>query len=65
MGLIVLEGQNWTARELLFIIGAIMLFVLLAIVLLKVYVIPAYGIGITIKKFGVIFSKIKNANIFK
>ena len=50
MGLIILEGQNWTAKELLFIIGVIMLFVLLIVVVLNVYAIPVYGIGITIKK---------------
>ncbi len=65
MGLIILEGQNCTARELLLVISAVMLFVLSVIIVLKVYVLPVYGIGLTIKKAGILFVKLKNAGSLK
>jgi hypothetical protein len=65
LGLFNLEAEDWTVAELAAILGMIMLFVLLVIILLKIYAIPILGTGSALKKAIVVLSKLKNANIFK
>lgn len=65
MGLIIIENEEGPTRELIMVIVASMIFVLLAILILKIYVLPAWGIGLSVKKLGMILLKLKNSNIFK
>ena len=65
LGLIILESENWTFREFLIIMITSMIFVLLVIVILKLYAIPAWGVSLSIKKSGMILSKLRDSNIFR
>jgi hypothetical protein len=40
LGLFTLEGENWNFRDVALILGMIMVFILLVIILLKVYAFP-------------------------
>lgn len=57
-GLIKWESEEWTVKEVALIMGMIMIFIIVVIVLLKVYVIPAWGGSVALNQIGIGIRKI-------
>lgn len=52
------ESEAWTIKEVILILGMVMIFIITIIILLNVYAIPTLGTPILINKIGVGLRKI-------
>lgn len=57
-GLIKWESEEWTIKEVALIMGMVMIFIIVVIVLLGVYVIPAWGGSVALHQIGIGMTKI-------
>ncbi len=60
-GLFKWESEGWTVQETALILGMVMVFILALIILLKIYVLPAWGGSVAIKQAGLGIAKIFKA----
>jgi hypothetical protein len=61
LGLFTWESENWTVKEVAFILAMIMAFILLLVILLKVYAIPTLTAPPILGKIGFAIRKILGA----
>lgn len=57
-GLIKWESVEWTVKEVALIMGLIMIFIIVVIILLKVYVLPAWGGSVALNQIGIGLTKL-------
>jgi hypothetical protein len=53
LGLFKWESEEWTVKEVALIMGMIMAFILIIIILLKVYAIPTLGAPVVLNQLGI------------
>jgi hypothetical protein len=60
-GLFKWETEEWTVKETALILGMVMLFIVVLIILLKIYVIPTWAGSVAIKQVGIGIAKISKS----
>lgn len=58
LGLFKWESEEWTVKEVAIILAMVMAFILIMVLLLKLYAVPALGTPMAVSKVGIWLGKI-------